>query len=81
MQAASSEYSAKLPTTVDKTLYALGWKVDELGRLCECERKAIVDMVDLIEVMSADECDVTAANLPHRICMLKKSLSTLLKGK
>ena len=79
-QKANSDYSAKLAsnTASDKTLFTLGWKLDELARLSEAGRDIILQ---LIESLSDEKCDVVPANVASRLGKLRKSATCFLKGK
>ena len=79
LQKANSDYSAKLAsnTASDKTLFTLGWKLDELARLSEAGRDIKVKILQLIESLSDD----MAANVASRLGKLRKSATCFLKGK
>ena len=83
LQKANSDYSAKLAsnTASDKTLFTLGWKLDELARLSEAGRDIKVKILQLIESLSDEKCDVVAANVASRLGNLRKSATCFLKGK
>lgn len=80
LQKSRSEYSTKLASSAtDKTLFSLGWKVDELSRLYDDGRKITVMITILIESLSDDK-STSNSNVPYHICMLKRSLCTFLKS-
>ena len=82
LQTASSDYADKMKasTANDKTLFNLGWRVDEFSRLNEAGRKMIVEVRCLIEFLSDEQCDLIALNATIKLCALQKCASSFLKN-
>lgn len=68
-------------TAVDKTLYTLGWKIDETSRLMETGRSILVEVKVLLELLSNDQCDIVAINGAKRLCTICGSISSFITGK
>ena len=65
----------------DKTLFSVGWRVDELSRLNEAGRSMLVEVRCLMEILTKEDEDLVAANAAKRLCTLSKTATTFLKGK
>lgn len=76
------DYCQKLASkeTQSKTLFNLGWKVDELSRLNKDGRCLSVEIHKLMELLGEKDCDLVSGNVAKRLSSLSTSLTTFLKG-
>ena len=82
LDTANQDYCQKLASkeTQSKTLFNLGWKVDELSRLNKDGRCLSVEVHKLMELLGEKDCDLVSGNVAKRLSTLSTSLTTFLKG-
>ena len=79
LKIANDEYALKLSagTSMEKTLYSLGWKVDELSRLQKVGRALFVELSSLKDILVDMNVDTITLNIPQK---LKENLAPFDKG-
>lgn len=81
MKNASDEYASKLSIgSTEKTLYSLGWKVDELIRLQEVGRQLFAEISSVRDLVMDPNVNTVAINVPQRLVKLKETLTSFIKG-
>lgn len=78
MEKAVADFSAKKQgNALDKTLYSLGWKIDELSRLNTLGQQLAVDTSSVTDTLN--EAYITV-NVTRAMVTLKRDLTTFVKG-
>ena len=83
LKEAIAENEAKLigGKATDKTLYALGWTIDELSRLTEECRALGVELMNLLEKLEKEEStDIVRSNVARTLTVCQERLRTFIKG-
>lgn len=82
LRKAVSENNDKLAAgnATDKTLYCLGWTVDELSRLNETCRMLCVDVTILLEMLEDQGSDLVTVNVSRRLNVLQERLTSFTSG-
>lgn len=82
LEKANKEYSCKLGSesaVAEKTLFTLGWKVDELGRLSESGRKIVVEMKVVLDTVQNHYCEYESRNVPRQLATIRARSASFLK--
>ena len=76
------ENKAKLAggKATDKTLYALGWTIDELSRLTDECRGLLVELESLLEKLEDESTDVVRINIPRTLSKCQERLRIFTKS-
>ena len=64
----------------DQELFALSWKVDELGRLNTDGRTIYVEVNALIDALKKPSTNVIALNMARRVVTVQEKLLSFVKG-
>lgn len=82
LKEAIAENEAKLigGKATDKTLYALGWTIDELSRLTEECRALGVELMNLLEKLEDESTDIVRSNVARTLTVCQERLRTFIKG-
>lgn len=82
LQTANDEYSSKLQSgsAQDKTLFDLGWTVDDLSRLSESGRTLLVEIIAVKELLEDDTTDLVTSNVAKRLTQVHQRLLNFVKG-
>ena len=82
LQTTNTEYSLKVQsgTAQDKTLFDLGWTIDDLSRLSESGRNLLVEIVAVQELLEDVNTDLVSRNITKRLTNISESLLTFVKG-
>ena len=63
-----------------KTLFSLGWTIDELSRLSMQEGEMRVETQRLQDLSNDENCDLVQENIASRLNKLSASVTRILKG-
>ena len=76
------ENEAKLAggKATDKTLYALGWTIDELSRLTDECRALLVELESLVEKLEDESTDIVRINIPRTLSRCQERLRIFTKS-
>ena len=82
LASANDAYSSKLASgkATHQTLFAIGWKVDELVRLNEKGRQLFVQCQILRQQHADRKYDVVTENFPRQLTELRQQVATFIKG-
>ena len=82
LEKTNKEYSTKLAEekAQEKILRQLAWRVDELERLNESERKIVTEISVTMELLQDSDIDLVELNMARKITGLQLSLTEFVKG-
>ena len=82
MNDASDVYNKKQASgkASQQTLFALGWKVDELSKLNSLGRKILVNCKCIRERHACSDCDVLTENVPRQLTDLRSKAVSFIEG-